>query len=122
MATVESTLTVPLTVTEFGTIRVGGSRVSLDSVVHHFNLGATPEQIVQSFPSLGLAEVYAAIAYYLTRREEVEDYLQRQEAEADDLRRRTESDPGHQAATAELRRRLAARGGPRRGEGPPAGE
>jgi uncharacterized protein (DUF433 family) len=116
MATVESTLTVPLTVTEFGTIRVGDSRVSLDSVVHHFNLGATPEQIVQSFPSLGLAEVYAAIAYYLTRREEVEDYLRRQEAEADDLRRRTESDPGQEAATAELRRRLAAR------RGPPAGE
>ncbi|MEK6322899.1 MAG: DUF433 domain-containing protein [Acidobacteriota bacterium] len=62
MSKVETTMTVPLTTTEFGTIRVGRSRVSLDSVVRHFKLGATAERIAESFPSLDLADIYAVIA------------------------------------------------------------
>ena len=60
----EQTISIPLAVTEQGTIRIKGSRVSLDSIVHHFKLGATAEQIVQSFPSLSLGDVYSSIAYY----------------------------------------------------------
>lgn len=36
------------------------------------------EQIVQSFPSLSLGDVYSSIAYYLTRRPEIETYLEQQ--------------------------------------------
>jgi uncharacterized protein (DUF433 family) len=63
MAISETTMTVPLTTTEFRTIRVGNSRVSLDSVVHHYKQGATAECIADSFPSLELADIYAVIAY-----------------------------------------------------------
>ena len=94
-------MTVPLTVTEFGTIRVGRSRVSLDSVVHHYKQGATPERI--------LADIYAVIAYYLANRDSVEEYLSRQEAEADALQQRIESDPKQQEATNQLRERIRAR-------------
>jgi uncharacterized protein (DUF433 family) len=59
----EETITMPLVVTEQGTIRIKGSRVSLESVIHHFKLGTTAEQIVQSFPSLSLGDVYSSIAY-----------------------------------------------------------
>jgi len=52
MVGLEETISMPLVVTEHGTIRIKGSRVSLDSIIHHFKLGATAEQIVQSFPSL----------------------------------------------------------------------
>jgi hypothetical protein len=45
MTTLETTITAPFTVTEQGTIRISGTRVSLDSILHHYNLGATPEQI-----------------------------------------------------------------------------
>jgi uncharacterized protein (DUF433 family) len=118
MVALEETISVPLMVTEHGTIRVKGSRVSLDSIVHHFNLGATAEQIAQSFPSLSLGDIYAAIAYYLAHREAVEEYLKQQEAEADDLQQLMESDPKYQKSTAELRSRILAQWAERQqGEG-----
>lgn len=109
MSKIETTMTVPLTTTEFGTIRVGRSRVSLDSVVHHYKQGATAERIAESFPSLDLADVYAVIAYYLANRESVEEYLQRQEAEADALQQEIESDTKQERATNQLRERLRTR-------------
>jgi uncharacterized protein (DUF433 family) len=109
MVALEETLSVPLTVTEHGTIRVKGSRVSLDSIVHHFKLGATAEQIAQSFPSLNLGDIYAAIAYYLAHREAVEEYLEQQEAEADALQEQMESDPKYQSSIRELRSRILSR-------------
>ena len=109
MSKVETTMTVPLTTTEFGTIRVGNSRVSLDSVVYHYEQGATAERIAESFPSLDLAEIYAVIAYFLANRESVQEYLRRQEAEADALQKEIESDPKQQRATNQLRERIRAR-------------
>jgi uncharacterized protein (DUF433 family) len=47
MVALEETISIPLVVTRHGTIRVKGSRVSLDSIVNHFKLGATAEQIDQ---------------------------------------------------------------------------
>src|SRR5260370_19663336 len=75
MVSLEETISTPLVVTEQETIRVKGSRVSLDSIIHHFKLGATAEQIVQSFPSLSLGDLHSSIAYYLTNRPEIEEYL-----------------------------------------------
>lgn len=106
MVALEETISVPLAVTEHGTIRIKGSRVSLDSVIHHFNLGATAEQIAQSFPSLSLGDIYSTIAYYLTHRAEIEEYLYRQDAEADTLQQELESNPQYQAEIGELRSRI----------------
>ena len=88
---------------------MGRSRVSLDSVVYHCEQGATAERIAESFPSLDLADIYAVIAYYLANRESVEEYLRRQEAEADALQQQIESDPRQQKATNQLRERIRAR-------------
>ncbi len=93
MVGLEETISMPLVVTEQGTIRIKGSRVSLDSIIHHFKLGATAEQIVQSFPSLSLCDVYLSIAYYLTHRQEIEEYLKEQETAADALQEQLESNP-----------------------------
>jgi uncharacterized protein (DUF433 family) len=109
MVSLEETISTPLVVTELGTIRIKGSRVSLDSIVHHFKLGATAEQIVQSFPSLSLGDIYSSIGYYLTHRPEIEEYLQRQETAADALQEQTESSPSYQAEIAELRARILGR-------------
>ncbi len=109
MVPLEETISTPLVVTEQGTIRVKGSRVSLDSIIHHFKLGATAEQIVQSFPSLSLGDVYSSIAYYLTHRPEIEEYLQQQETAADALQEQLESSPRYQAEIAELRSRILSR-------------
>jgi uncharacterized protein (DUF433 family) len=97
---------MPPVVTEQGTIRIKSSRVSLDSIIHHFKLGATAEQIVQSFPSLSLGDVYSSIAYYLTHRREIEAYMEQQETAADALQEQLESIPDYQAKIAELRSRI----------------
>ena len=108
MTTLETTQTLPLRLTDDGTIRIAGSRVSLDSIVHHYKLGASAEQIAQSF-ALDLADVYAAIAYYLNHEESVEEYLREQEAQGDEVQKKIESDPQYQKKTAELRARVLAR-------------
>jgi len=109
MVALEETINIPLVVTDQGTIRIKGSRVSMDSIVHHFKLGATAEQIVQSFPSLSLGDVYASIAYYLTHRQEMELYLEEQRVAADDLQSQLESNRDYQADIAELRSRILGR-------------
>jgi len=86
MINLETTQDVPLTRWEDGTIRIAGSRVTLDSIVHHFKLGATAEQIQYSFPSLTLREIYGAIFYYLNNTEAVEEYLSKQEEAAEEAR------------------------------------
>lgn len=77
------TLTTPLEVWEDGTIRVTGSRITLDVIVRQFKLGSTAEQLQEDFPSLTLREIYAVLAFYLEQTEMVEDYLKNQKIEAE---------------------------------------
>ncbi len=109
MTVLETTKISLLQKNEEGTIIIANSRVSLDSVVNHFKLGASAEQIVQKFPSLELADVYGAISYFLNNKSEVEKYLQKQETEADQLQQEIESNPQHQSKIAELRNRISKR-------------
>ena len=64
-----------------GGLYVAGTRVSLDSVVIHFQECASPEKIVQSFPTLKLSQVYGAIAYFLENEEMVKEYIAEGERE-----------------------------------------
>ena len=61
-----------------GNYYVAGTRVSLDSIVHAFLRGESPETICQNFELLRLEEVYGAIAYYLANQTDVGAYLVRQ--------------------------------------------
>ena len=76
----------PLRVDSDGVVRVGETRVTLDSIVGAFSDGATAEQIVQQFPTLALADVYAAIAYYLRSPDDVESYLESRSRDASEIR------------------------------------
>lgn len=58
-----------------GVIRVGGTRVPLETIVESYRDGATPEEIALQYPAIDLADAYAAIGFYLRRREQVEGYL-----------------------------------------------
>ena len=60
-----TTAAVPLSIDQAGVMRVGDTRVSLDSVIYAFNEGATPEEIAQQYTTLNLADVNAVISYYL---------------------------------------------------------
>lgn len=88
---------------EKGVYKVGDSRVSLDSVIYEFNRGADAAEIQRSYDSLSLAQVHAAIAYYLHNKAQVDEYLKRREEESDRLREKY-STPG-------LREQLLARRG-----------
>ncbi|HET7079178.1 MAG TPA: DUF433 domain-containing protein [Chloroflexia bacterium] len=74
---------VPLAANQDGVVRVGGTRVTLDTVVAAFEEGATAEEIVQQYPALKLPDVYLVIGYYLRHRAEVEAYLQQRQELAD---------------------------------------
>jgi uncharacterized protein (DUF433 family) len=95
----------PLRQDAAGTLRVGASRVLLELVIHAFQDGATPEAIVQRYPTTTLADVYAVIAWYLRHRTEAEAYLAVREKLAAKVRRHI-PEPPHPVA--ELRSRLLA--------------
>lgn len=82
----------PLRLDESGTIRVGNSRIRLDLVVEQYENGMTPEDMVRAYDTLELADVHAAIAYYLRHRDEVRAYLKRRKNEAETLRAKIESE------------------------------
>src|SRR5215469_864412 len=67
---------------------IAGTRISLDSIVHAFQDGESPEGILRSFPMAGpLVRIYGAITFYLENREKVEEYFRAQEQRWDTLRR-----------------------------------
>lgn len=93
--------------TSDGTIRIGNTRVALESIVHHFSMGATAERIAQKFPSLKSAEVYGAISYFLENQEAVAEYILHQEKDSDETQNEFESK--FQSETKALRNRILAR-------------
>ena len=104
MLTLESP-PLPLHADADNIVRVGGTRVTLQTVVSAFRNGATAEQIAQDYPALELADVYAVIQYYLRNREQVGKYLAERAAAGDAAQKDVESrcDP------AGIRDRLLAR-------------
>lgn len=82
---------VPLSADQQGVLRVGGTRVRLETVVNAFLDGATPEEIVLNFDVLQLADVYGVISYYLKHRKEVDNYLQRQDRKAVEIQQEWQS-------------------------------
>ena len=80
----------PLRVDDGGAMRVGDTRVSLDSVISAFANGNSAEAIVLRYPSLSLTDVYSVIAYYLWTRAEVDGYLAQRKIAAAEIRQMME--------------------------------
>ncbi|MFZ0960311.1 MAG: DUF433 domain-containing protein [Terriglobia bacterium] len=70
-----------------GGYHVIGSRVSLESVIGLFLNGASPETIVDEFPTLSLEQVYGAVTFYLADRSKIDAYLAESEKLWDEARR-----------------------------------
>lgn len=115
MITSDSLHRFPLTLHDDGTLRVTGSRVLLDMIVQQFKLGASPEHICESYPSLTLRDVYGALFFYLDHTAEVEEYLRRQQDAAADIRSQIEASP-FSGNIPGLRDRLLARAAQLQGE------
>ncbi len=83
-------LPLPLRRDDSGTIRVGDTRVSLDTIIAYFHQDCSAEIIAAKFPTVGLDNVYLTIGHYLNRREEMDRYLKEQEREAAEIRAKLE--------------------------------
>ena len=88
-----------------GVLRVGKSRVTLDTVIAQFHEGASPEEIALRYPSLQLADLYSVIAYYLNHRRDLDAYLEERARQGDQNEREARARPEVQM----LRERLLAR-------------
>jgi uncharacterized protein (DUF433 family) len=68
---------------------LAGTRIGLDVVVYEFRDGHSPEQILQSYPSIGsLAKLYGAITFVLEHPKEVEAYLASQKTRYEEIEQR----------------------------------
>jgi uncharacterized protein (DUF433 family) len=89
-----------------GAYYIAGTRVSLDSVVYAFLRGESPEGIAESFPALGLEQIFGALTFYMANREVVDLYLSEGEREFETLRLEARRDrPALYAKLTEARRR-----------------
>jgi uncharacterized protein (DUF433 family) len=87
MSALPITAVIPLFTDPQGTIRVRGSRVTLDTIVTAFRAGATAEEITQRFPTVALADIYQIIAHYLNHTAEIDAYLSQRQGDAAVLKR-----------------------------------
>lgn len=106
MGFVIQTDTLPIYEDDSGCLRVGKSRVLLEIVIRAFQDGASPETIVQRYPTITLADVYSVVGYYLRHRKEIDEYLARREELAQQVRKRIEY---HQRDIQDIRTRLISR-------------
>lgn len=109
MITEFEVVAIPLEKNEQGVIRITGTRVSLDSILHaYYNEGATPEEIVIHFPTCTLENIYTVISWALNNPEFVASYLANQKAQY----RRLEEEIKQAYPSSGLRQRLLARSKP----------
>lgn len=71
---------------------VAGTGVTVQRIASWYKLGLAPEEIVDRIGHLTLAQIHAALAHYHANREEIEERLEADEAEAS--ARTTASSPG----------------------------
>ena len=71
---------------------IAGHRVRvLDVVSWHEHQGMTPDEIVSHIPSITLADVHAALAYYFDHIEEIQQEMRAERAFAEEFRRKNPS-------------------------------
>jgi uncharacterized protein (DUF433 family) len=85
---------------------IQGTRVSLDSVVHAFLRGESPEGIAESFPALGFEQISGALTFYTANREVIDRYLNEGSREFETMRQEgRQRNPALYAKLAEARER-----------------
>jgi uncharacterized protein (DUF433 family) len=92
-----------------GDIRIRGSRVGIEQIVWAYLDGSLAEQIAIEYPTITLAQVHGAIAYYLSHRPAVDAYLADLDRTAREARATQASQPEPEVVH-RLRQVLIARG------------
>ena len=99
--------TVPLVQLETGGVRVRGSRVTLETIVHRMQMGDTAEEINDGFPTVSVSTIKEIIAWYFDNKADVDEYIRQGQEEVERILQRIESQPGYKKVTREelLRRK-----------------
>jgi uncharacterized protein (DUF433 family) len=97
---------LPIHLEPSGAMRIGTTRVTLESVIRAHRHGLSPEQIVEQYDTLILGDVYSVISYYLHHRRELDEYVVERERNVDRLE--AEALANGQSPTG-LRKRLEAK-------------
>ena len=72
-----------------GRPRLDGHRVTVEDVaVWHERMGMSPDEIVSAYPSITLADVHAALAYYHDHRDEIEARQKVDEAFVEEMKQK----------------------------------
>jgi len=58
-----------------GLPRIDGTRITVHRLATLYKQGQSPEEMVQTYPQLSLAQVYSTLAYYHANRAEIESEL-----------------------------------------------
>ena len=58
-------------------ILLSGTRIGLEQIVEAYEGGASAEEIAWRYPAATLDQVHAAIAYYLSQKEDIQAYIAR---------------------------------------------
>lgn len=66
----------PLALDADQVIRIGRTRVTLDTVIATFLEGATAEEIAEDYSSLELADIYLVLGFYLRHKAIVDRYVE----------------------------------------------
>ena len=101
----------PLSVDQHGVVRIGGTRLTLDTVLCTHLQGDEPEEIARKFPSVGPEVMREVVGYYRRHKEEVDAYRAWREAEIDRTAREMEARFNGDAMRRRLRERAVAREG-----------
>ena len=69
-----------------GKPRIAGHRIRVeDIVIWHERLGLSPDEIVSQYPSISLADVYAALSYYHDHFNEIRKQMEDDEGVAKEM-------------------------------------
>lgn len=68
-----------------GRIRIDGTRITVHRIATLYNQGQNAEEIAQTYPDLTLSQIYTALAYFHTHRDEIERNRAAIDAEFDEL-------------------------------------
>lgn len=71
-----------------GRMRIDGTRITVHRIAELYRQGHSAEDIVQVYPHLSLAQVYAALAWFHANREQIEAELALDDQDYDRLRAR----------------------------------
>ena len=89
--------------------RIKGTRVGIEPIVAAFQEGESPEKIAKEFPTVTLAQVYGAIAYYLENKQLIDDEMAESQRELEKMPPLSQTDPELYARLEAARRQIGSK-------------